>query len=31
VKYTARAVIERLKVNKMISIEGIENNEVVVE
>jgi hypothetical protein len=25
VKYTARAVIERLKVNNMISKEGIEN------
>jgi len=29
VKYTARAVIERLQVNKMISKEGIENKEVV--
>jgi hypothetical protein len=31
VKYTARAVIERLKVNNMISKEGLENEEVVVE
>jgi hypothetical protein len=29
VKYTARAVIERLQVNKMISKEGKENKEVV--
>jgi len=29
VKYTTRAVIERLQVNKMISKEGIENKEVV--
>jgi hypothetical protein len=31
VKYTARAVIERLKVNKMISIERIENKVAVME
>jgi hypothetical protein len=29
VKYTTRAVIERLKVNKIISKEGIENIVVV--